>query len=73
MANLLLLESGDLGARKTAVSDPRVGVRPRVSSRHPSEVLAVVNDEVAERELVRVEEEGSDAQGENRDPEVNHF
>jgi len=72
VTNLLLLESSDLGTRETAVTDPRVGVSSGVSSRHPSKVFSVVDDEVAERELVRVEEEGSDAECENRNPEVDH-
>lgn len=70
MADALLLESGDLSPRETAVSDPRVGVSPRVTARHPAEELAIVDDEVAEGELVRVEDEGRDAEGEDRDPEV---
>jgi hypothetical protein len=45
-------------------------VSARVTARHPAEELAVVDDKVAEGELVRVEHEGSDAEGENRDPEV---
>ena len=65
MAHLLLLEPGDLGPREAAVTDPRVGVRARVAARHPAEVLAVVDDKVAEGELVRVEEEGCDAEGED--------
>lgn len=42
----------------------------RVAARHPAEELAVVDDEVRERELVRVEDERRQAQGERRDPEV---
>lgn len=70
VADALLLEAGDLGPRETAVPDPRVGVRARVAAAHPTEELAVVDDKVAERELVRVEEERRDAQGDDRDPEV---
>lgn len=40
-------------------------MRARVAARHPAEVLAVVDDKVAEGELVRVEEEGCDAEGED--------
>jgi len=72
VTDLLLLESSNLGSRETAVSDPRVGVSSGVSSRHPSEVLSVIDNEVAEGELMRVEEEGSDTEGENRNPEVDH-
>lgn len=43
----------------------------RVSSRHPSKQLSVVDDEVAEGELVRVEEERRDGERQYGDPEVN--
>lgn len=36
MAQTLLFVAGDACARETAVSDPRVGVRARVTSTHPS-------------------------------------
>lgn len=43
---------------------------PGITTRHPSKELAVVNDEVGEGKLMRVEEEGSDAKRHDRDPEV---
>lgn len=70
VAELLALVTGDLGPRQSAVADPRVGVVPRVSARHPPEELAVVDHEVRERELVGVEQEGREAEREGRDPEV---
>lgn len=70
VADALLLETGDFGPRESAVSDPRVGVGARVAAAHPAQELAVVDDEVAERELVRIEEERRDAQRDDRDPEV---
>jgi len=73
VAESLLLVTGNHGPRQTAVPDPRVGVRARVTAGHPPKVLPVVNDEVGERELVRVEHEGGNAQCENGDPEVNEM
>ena len=66
----LPLVPGDPRPREPAVSDPRVCVRPRVSSRHPPEELAVVDDKVRERELVWVEQERRDRQRQSGDPEV---
>lgn len=43
---LLPLETSNSRTRQTAVTDPRVGVSPGVTSGHPAEELAVVNDEV---------------------------
>ena len=65
VTNLLLLETGNLGTRETAVTDPRVGVSSRVSSRHPTKVFSVVDNEISEGELVRVEEERCDTECEN--------
>lgn len=70
MAELLALVSGDPRPRESAVADPRVGVVPRVSARHPPEKLAIVDHEVRERELVGVEQEGREAEREGRDPKV---
>ena len=56
----LLLVPRDHRARETTVADPRVRVRARVAAVHPPQELAVVDDEVGEGELVRVEEEGRD-------------
>ena len=66
----LALETRDSGTREAAECDPRGGVRARVTTREPAEVLAVVDEEIAPRELVRVVEEGRDDQGHERDPEV---
>ena len=46
---------------------------PRVASGHPPQELSVVDDEIAEGELVRVEKEGSDAKTEHGDPEVDQM
>jgi len=40
-------------------------VGPSVSSRHPTKELPVVDDEVREGELMRVEEERRDREGED--------
>jgi hypothetical protein len=42
-----------------------------VTSRHPSEELSVINDKVGERELMGVEQEGSDTKTKDGNPEVN--
>jgi len=44
-------------------------VRLGVAAGQPAEELAVVDEEVGPRELVRVEDEGRDAEGEKGDPE----
>lgn len=66
----LPLETGNASSGQSAVSDPTVCVSSAVSSRHPSEELSVVDDEVGEGKLVRVEQEGSDTQTKDRHPEV---
>lgn len=43
---------------------------PGVTSRHPSQELAIVDDKVGEGELMRVEEEGRDTERHDRNPEV---
>ena len=45
-------------------------MRQGVTTRHPAKEFAIVNDEVSEGELVRVEEERSDAEREDCEPEV---
>lgn len=70
MAESFLLVTGDHRPRETAVTDPGVGVRSRVTAGHPAKVLAVIDDEVGERELMRVENEGSDREREHGDPEI---
>ena len=69
----MFLEPSDHGPRQPTVANPRVRVSPRVASRHPSQILAVVDDEVGERELMRVEDEGGDAECEDGDPEVDEM
>lgn len=45
---------------------------PRVASRHPSQELSVIDDEVGKRELMRVEQEWCDDEGHDGEPEVDH-
>jgi hypothetical protein len=47
-------------------------VRSRVSSRHPSQELSIVDDEIGKRELMRVEQEWRDAQTDDGDPKVDN-
>ena len=42
-----------------------------VTTRHPAKEFAIVDDEVSEGELVRVEEERCDTKREDCEPEVN--
>ena len=42
-----------------------------VTSRHPSEELSVIDDKVGERELMGVEQEGSDTKTKDGNPKVN--
>ena len=70
VAQLLLLVTSDHRTGQTTVAVPRASLGTRVTTRHPAEELAVVDDEVRERELVRVEDERRDAQRQYRDPEV---
>jgi len=44
-------------------------MRARVTARQPAKIVTVVNEEVVPGELVGVEQEGRDDQGEQRDPE----
>lgn len=48
MTQLLLLVTSNHRTRQTAVPVPRARLRTRVSTRHPPEELAVVDDEVGE-------------------------
>ena len=73
MTKALLLVARNLRARQAAVTDPGVGVRPRIATRHPAKVLAVVDDEVGDRELVRVENEWRHAEGDDVEPEVDQM
>ena len=70
---LLLLVTSDHRTGQTTVAVPRASLGTRVTTRHPAEELAVVDDEVRERELVRVEDERSQTQRKRRNPEINHM
>lgn len=48
-------------------------MRSRVATRHPSKEFTIVDDEVGERELMRVEQEGCDDERHNTDPEVDEM
>lgn len=65
----LALETSKTGTGQTNEANPGRGVSLGVATRQPAEELAVVDEEVGPRELVRVEDEGRDAEGEQRDPE----
>lgn len=67
---LLLLGSSNSSSRQTAISNPGIVVRPSVTSRHPSQELAIVDDEVGKGELMRVEHERCDTERHHGDPEV---
>lgn len=45
-------------------------MRKRIAARHPAQELPIVDDEISERELMRIEKEGGDAKSEDGDPEV---
>ena len=45
----------------------------RVASRHPAQEFAIVDDEVGEQELMRVEQEWSDTEGHDGNPEVDEM
>ena len=66
----LPLESSNPCPTQSAISNPTIGVCPRVTSRHPSQELAVVDNEIGKRELMRVEQEWRNTKTENGDPEV---
>ena len=67
---LLVLVARDHRRGETAVPIPAARLRAGVAARHPAKELAVVDDEVQERELVRVEHERRNAEQNDRDPEV---
>jgi hypothetical protein len=48
-------------------------MRTRVASRHPAQIFPIINNEIGEGELVRVEQEGSNAKCEDRGPEVDEM
>lgn len=66
----LALETGDPSSGQSTVTDPRVGMCSRVTSRHPTKELSVIDDEVGNGELVGVEEERSNTETDDRNPEV---
>lgn len=47
-------------------------MRARVTSRHPAKEFSIVDNEVGERELMRVEEEGSDTKADDGNPEIDN-
>lgn len=65
----LALETSKTGTGQTNEANPGRRVSLGVATRQPAEELAVVDEEVGPRELVRVEDEGRDTKGEQRDPE----
>ena len=71
MTKFLLLVTGNHGTRKSAVTVPAVGGGLRITTGHPTQELSVIDDEVGEGELVRVEHEWRNAKGQNREPEIN--
>lgn len=48
-------------------------MRPRISTRHPPQILPIINNKIRKRKLVRVEQERRDAQCRHRDPEVDEM
>lgn len=73
VSEAVLLVTSDHRSRQAAVSDPRVAMRPRVTTRHPSKEFTVVDHKVGERELMRVEQERCDDERHNADPEVDEM
>lgn len=73
VSEAVLLVTSDHRSRQTAVSDPRVAMRPRVTARHPSKEFTIVDNKVGEGELMRVEQERCDDERHNADPEVDEM
>ena len=73
MAKLLLLVSRDHGSGKSTIAIPAARLRPRITARHPPQELSMVDDEVGEGELMRVEEERRDTESEDGTPEVDEM
>lgn len=48
-------------------------MRPRVTSRHPAEELAIVDDEIGECELMGIEHKRCDTESHDSDPEVDQM
>lgn len=70
MTEFLLLVASNHRSRKSTVSVPTARLGSRVSSRHPSQKFAIIDDKVGKGKLVRVEEERRDTKREDREPEV---
>lgn len=70
MAQFLLLVTGDHGPGQSAVAIPATRLRARVTTGHPPQELAVVDDELGVRELMRVEHERRNTQRQHGEPEV---
>ena len=73
MPEALPLKTSDHRAGKPAVSIPIALRLPRVATRHPTQEFAVVYDKVCERELMRIEQEWCDAEGQHGEPEVDQM
>ena len=73
MTQFLLLVTGNHRPGKSAVTVPTAGLRPRIAARHPTKEFPIVNDEVGERELMRIEQERRDAKRKNGEPEVDQM
>lgn len=73
MTELFLLVASNHRPGKSTVSVPTARLRSRISSRHPSQKLAIIDDEVGKGKLVRVKEEWSDAEREDREPKVDEM
>lgn len=71
MTKFLLFVTGDHRSRESAVAVPTVRRCLRVTTRHPTQELSVVDDEIGERELVRVEDKWRNTERQDREPEVN--
>lgn len=69
VAESLALETSKTSTRETNEADPGCRVCLSVATGQPTEELAVVDEEVGPRELVRVEDEWRNAEGEEGDPE----
>ena len=70
MSEFLLLVASNHRPGEPTVSIPTARLRSRVSSGHPPQKFAIIDNEVGEGKLVRVEEEWGDTKREDRKPEV---
>lgn len=70
VSQFLLLVTGNHRPGQPTVPIPAARFMTRVSTRHPSQELPIVDDKVGERELMRVEQEWRDAERKHREPEV---